>query len=88
MTAAVRTRATGAAGLAVARTWPPRPRRRSVPSDQVVLASHGVIGAPLDINKVRAGITQARSELSTRGSEARERAIMTTDRFQNPERSR
>jgi glutamate N-acetyltransferase/amino-acid N-acetyltransferase len=40
-----------------------------------------VIGVPLDIAKVKAGISAAAGELSASGSDAAMRAIMTTDPF-------
>ena len=49
--------------------------------DQVLVASTGVIGVPLSIEKVRAGVTAAASALSEDGSDAAMRAIMTTDPF-------
>jgi glutamate N-acetyltransferase/amino-acid N-acetyltransferase len=49
--------------------------------EQVLVASTGVIGVPLNIDKVRAGITSAAAALGTTGSETAMRAIMTTDPF-------
>ena len=49
--------------------------------DQVLIASTGVIGVPLDIAKIRAGITDAARSLSVAGGSAATRAIMTTDPF-------
>lgn len=46
---------------------------------QVIVASTGVIGAPLPLTKVLKGVSTAVSALSTRGGEAAARAIMTTD---------
>jgi glutamate N-acetyltransferase / amino-acid N-acetyltransferase len=49
--------------------------------DQVLVASTGVIGVQLDIDKVRSGIAAAWRALSVDGSDAATRAIMTTDPF-------
>jgi glutamate N-acetyltransferase / amino-acid N-acetyltransferase len=50
-------------------------------NDQVLVASTGVIGVPLDVEKVRAGVTAARAALSVAGEVDATRAIMTTDPF-------
>jgi glutamate N-acetyltransferase/amino-acid N-acetyltransferase len=47
----------------------------------VLVSSTGVIGVPLDIRKVTAGIASAARELGAAGSDAAMRAIMTTDPF-------
>ena len=49
--------------------------------EHVLVASTGVIGMPLNIDKVRAGVKSAAEALSTSGSDAAMRAIMTTDPF-------
>jgi glutamate N-acetyltransferase/amino-acid N-acetyltransferase len=49
--------------------------------DRVLVASTGVIGVNLSIDKVRAGITSATAALSAAGNDAATRAIMTTDPF-------
>jgi glutamate N-acetyltransferase/amino-acid N-acetyltransferase len=49
-------------------------------SSQVIVASTGVIGVPLDMAKLRAGIPQVVAELGASG-EGAARAIMTTDNF-------
>jgi glutamate N-acetyltransferase/amino-acid N-acetyltransferase len=49
--------------------------------EHVLVASTGVIGMPLDIEKVRAGVKSAAGALSTSGSESAMHAIMTTDPF-------
>jgi glutamate N-acetyltransferase/amino-acid N-acetyltransferase len=49
-------------------------------SNQVIVASTGVIGVPLDMEKLRAGIPRVVAELGTSGDSAA-RAIMTTDNF-------
>ncbi|MBU0671829.1 MAG: bifunctional glutamate N-acetyltransferase/amino-acid acetyltransferase ArgJ [Candidatus Margulisbacteria bacterium] len=48
------------------------------PND-VLVTSTGVIAKPLKMNKIRAGIKQIAGKLSTTGSGAAARAIMTTD---------
>ena len=47
----------------------------------VLVASTGVIGVKLDMEKVQRGITEAVAALSRDGGEAAARAIMTTDPF-------
>jgi glutamate N-acetyltransferase/amino-acid N-acetyltransferase len=47
----------------------------------VLVSSTGVIGMPLDIEKVRRGVALAAAELSPLGGDAAMRAIMTTDPF-------
>ncbi|MCC7010750.1 MAG: bifunctional glutamate N-acetyltransferase/amino-acid acetyltransferase ArgJ [Acidobacteria bacterium] len=49
--------------------------------DQVLVASTGVIGVQLDVEKVRHGITAAHAALNRDGGDAAARAIMTTDPF-------
>ena len=49
--------------------------------DQVLVASTGVIGVNLKMDKIRAGIPQAMAALSAEGGAAAARAIMTTDPF-------
>jgi glutamate N-acetyltransferase/amino-acid N-acetyltransferase len=74
--------ATGAAGLQVAQDMARAMAAAVGCADQEVLvASTGVIGVLLDINKVTAGITSAMSELSVHGGDNATRAIMTTDPF-------
>jgi glutamate N-acetyltransferase/amino-acid N-acetyltransferase len=52
-----------------------------VREDRVAVASTGVIGVPLDVDKVVKGILAARGELSEDGDAAFTAAISTTDRF-------
>ncbi|HEX5619223.1 MAG TPA: bifunctional ornithine acetyltransferase/N-acetylglutamate synthase, partial [Solirubrobacteraceae bacterium] len=52
-----------------------------VPEDRVAIASTGVIGVPLDTEKVIRGIASARGELAQDGDEAFTAAISTTDKF-------
>lgn len=74
--------ATGTAGLRVARDMAHAMAAAVGCSDQEVLvASTGVIGVQLDIDKVRAGITAAMADLSIEGADSATRAIMTTDPF-------
>ena len=49
--------------------------------DQVLVASTGVIGVDLDLDKVTAGVTKALTELSDAGHRNAMLAIMTTDPF-------
>ena len=49
--------------------------------DRILVASTGVIGVKLDIDKVHHGIADAASQLSPQGGTAAARAIMTTDPF-------
>lgn len=48
-------------------------------SSEVIVASTGVIGVPLAMDKVRAGIATAAARLATDGGGAAARAILTTD---------
>lgn len=50
-----------------------------VKADDVVVASTGVIGQPLDITPIANGMTELYESLSYEGSEAAANAIMTTD---------
>jgi glutamate N-acetyltransferase / amino-acid N-acetyltransferase len=49
--------------------------------DQVAVASTGVIGVPLDVDKVIKGILGARGELAPYGDDTFGEAIRTTDKF-------
>ena len=49
--------------------------------DHVLVASTGVIGVNLKMDKIRAGVPQAVAALATDGGAAAARAIMTTDPF-------
>ncbi len=51
-----------------------------IPPEQVVVASTGVIGVPMPIDKVCDGIRRASTSLSADGSRAAAEAILTTDR--------
>lgn len=52
-----------------------------IPADQLLVASTGVIGQYLPIEKVLSGIKEAASSLSPTGSMSAAEAIMTTDTF-------
>jgi glutamate N-acetyltransferase/amino-acid N-acetyltransferase len=56
-------------------------------SNQVIVASTGVIGVPLDMTKLRDGIPRAVAGLEASG-EAAARAIMTTDKFRKTSAAR
>jgi glutamate N-acetyltransferase/amino-acid N-acetyltransferase len=74
--------ATGEAGMSVAREMAAATAAAvGCSPNEVLVASTGVIGVQLDINKVKAGITAAMSELSVDGADNATRAIMTTDPF-------
>jgi glutamate N-acetyltransferase/amino-acid N-acetyltransferase len=49
--------------------------------DQVAVASTGVIGVPLDVDRIIKGILAARGELSAAGEDTFGEAIRTTDKF-------
>lgn len=49
--------------------------------EAVIVASTGVIGVPLPMEKLSAGVRQAAAELSEFGGEKASQAIMTTDTF-------
>jgi glutamate N-acetyltransferase/amino-acid N-acetyltransferase len=53
-----------------------------VPEDQVAVASTGVIGVPLDVDKIVKGILAARGELAVYGDDTFGEAIRTTDKFE------
>jgi glutamate N-acetyltransferase / amino-acid N-acetyltransferase len=53
--------------------------RLDLDPDQVLVSSTGVIGRPLPMNAVKAGISEACDKLSPDGGMAAARAIMTTD---------
>ena len=74
--------ATGEAGLRVAREMAEIAGDAvSCPPEQVLVASTGVIGVQLDVEKIRHGVALATGKLSESGGEAAARAIMTTDPF-------
>ena len=53
----------------------------NIPATDVIVASTGVIGQPLDVAPIQAAIEVLTSELSTNGSATAAEAIMTTDTF-------
>jgi glutamate N-acetyltransferase/amino-acid N-acetyltransferase len=72
--------ATGAPGLADAREMAATAARSvGCPAEEVLVASTGVIGVRLPMDRVRAGIAEAGRRLSRRGGADAARAIMTTD---------
>jgi glutamate N-acetyltransferase/amino-acid N-acetyltransferase len=74
--------ATGDAGMSVAREMAGAAAAAvGCTATEVLVASTGVIGVQLDINKVKAGIAVAMTELSVDGGENATKAIMTTDPF-------
>jgi glutamate N-acetyltransferase/amino-acid N-acetyltransferase len=73
---------TGEAGVAVARQMAEAAAvAAGCAPHEVLVASTGVIGVPLSIDKVRAGVAEAAAALSATGSDDAMRAIMTTDPF-------
>ena len=73
---------TGDEGLQVAREMAAETARLlDCPADQVLVASTGVIGVALPIEKIRRGLPSALRALSVDQGAAAARAIMTTDPF-------
>jgi glutamate N-acetyltransferase/amino-acid N-acetyltransferase len=73
---------TGEDGMQVARGMAAETARLvDCPVDQVLVASTGVIGVALPLDKVRAGLPLALGGLSAEGGAGAARAIMTTDPF-------
>jgi len=71
---------TGPKGMAAARiTQTLAAKALDCLSDQVLVLSTGVIGVPLDIEKMAEGIPLAANQLSPEAGQAVARAIMTTD---------
>ena len=71
---------TGTGGMAAARAMQALTARAlGCAANQVLVMSTGVIGVPLDVEKVRLGVTAALSTLSAEGGHAAAQAIMTTD---------
>ncbi len=54
-------------------------KEKKIEADDIVVASTGVIGQPLDIAPIKAGIPELVKNLSTGGSSDAAEAIMTTD---------
>jgi glutamate N-acetyltransferase/amino-acid N-acetyltransferase len=71
---------TGEAGIAAARRMAALVAERlPVKAEDVVVASTGVIGVPLDVGPIEAGMDELVAGLSKEGSIAAREAIMTTD---------
>jgi glutamate N-acetyltransferase / amino-acid N-acetyltransferase len=78
--AGVANAATGAAGVADAeRTAAETARHLGLRAEEVVVLSTGVIGVPLPMEKLLAGIENAAGGLSSHGGPAAAEAILTTD---------
>ncbi len=74
--------ATGAQGLAAARDMASATAKAlGCETDEVLVASTGVIGVQLDVDKIRAGVASAVDVLRVDGAEDATHAIMTTDPF-------
>ena len=72
--------ATGAAGIAAARTTAAQAAMLlGVRPEQVLVLSTGVIGAPLPLDRLLPGLAEAAAALSAAGGEAAADAILTTD---------
>jgi glutamate N-acetyltransferase/amino-acid N-acetyltransferase len=73
---------TGEAGMAVAKGMAGAAAEALGVSDEFIfVSSTGVIGVPLSLAKVKAGITAAKAALSVDGNDNATTAIMTTDPF-------
>ncbi|MCR4375235.1 MAG: bifunctional ornithine acetyltransferase/N-acetylglutamate synthase, partial [Acidobacteria bacterium] len=73
---------TGEAGMAVAKGMAAAAATALGCGDEFIfVSSTGVIGVPLSLDKVRAGVTAAAAVLSVEGGAEASRAIMTTDPF-------
>ena len=80
--AGVANAATGAAGIADAeRTADEAARALGLEPEQVVVLSTGVIGVPLPLERVLAGVRDASRRLAADGGPAAAAAILTTDRW-------
>jgi glutamate N-acetyltransferase / amino-acid N-acetyltransferase len=79
--AGVANAATGTAGVADAeRTAEEAARLLGLQMEEVVVLSTGVIGVPLPMDKLLAGVGEAAGSLSADGADAAANAILTTDR--------
>jgi glutamate N-acetyltransferase / amino-acid N-acetyltransferase len=79
--AGVANAATGPAGIADAeRTAAETGRLLGLRAEEIVVLSTGVIGVPLPMDKLLAGVEAAASSLSEDGGDAAAAAILTTDR--------
>ena len=73
---------TGDAGMVVARGMASAAAQALGSSDEFIfVSSTGVIGVPLNLDKVKAGVSAAAAQLSVEGGSNATRAIMTTDPF-------
>jgi glutamate N-acetyltransferase/amino-acid N-acetyltransferase len=73
---------TGDAGMAVAKGMAAAAARALDCDDEFIfVSSTGVIGVPLSLDKIKAGVTAAANALSIEGAHDATRAIMTTDPF-------
>jgi glutamate N-acetyltransferase/amino-acid N-acetyltransferase len=80
MNARVANACTGAAGLEAARAMARSAEEAAgLPPRTALVLSTGVIGVPLPVDKVAAGLRQAAARLSNAGGAEAARAIMTTD---------
>src|SRR5258705_3059662 len=80
MNARVANACTGAAGLEAARAMARAAEEAAgLPPHTALVLSTGVIGVPLPVDKVSAGLRQAAAKLSPEGGVDAARAIMTTD---------
>ena len=80
--AGVANAATGAAGIAGAeRTAAEAASATGLEPEQVIVLSTGVIGLPLPLEKVLAGVRAAASMLAASGGDLAASAILTTDRW-------
>jgi glutamate N-acetyltransferase/amino-acid N-acetyltransferase len=79
--AGVANAATGPAGVAGAeRTAHETARLLGLQAEQVIVLSTGVIGVPLPVERVLAGLSEAAASLDSDGGNAAAEAILTTDR--------
>lgn len=56
-------------------------KRLDIPEKQVLIASTGIIGTPLPMDRVQRGLEDLTTETASAGMEDVARAIMTTDKF-------
>jgi len=71
---------TGGAGLEAARRMAALASERlGIPAEETAVASTGVIGVPLPLERIEAGMAELVSSLAADGGEAALEAIMTTD---------
>ena len=73
---------TGKQGInAVKKTQQITSKLLKIKSDEVLVASTGIIGVPLDMEKMKRGLETALLNLSTKNLKFAAKAILTTDRF-------